>query len=95
MIGRITLDAKPAGQRSAGNPHAPLDEAGTGNGGDDLLERDTHPKGEKQPGLAGSKRPPRQSSTLLRAGGLGITALAGLGLWAARRLSAELLPVIS
>ena len=64
MIGPITLGAKSAGQRSAGNPPAPLDEAGTGNGGDDQLERDTLPKGEKQHGLARSKRPPRQSSTL-------------------------------
>ena len=31
-IGRITLDAKQAGKRSAGNPHAAFDEAGTGNG---------------------------------------------------------------
>jgi hypothetical protein len=31
-IGRITLDAKRAGKRSAGNPHAAFDEAGTGNG---------------------------------------------------------------
>src|SRR5215213_6690307 len=63
-IGRITLGTKPAGQRSAGNPPAPLDEAGTGNGGDGSLERDTHPKGEKWPGLARPTRPPRQSSTL-------------------------------
>jgi hypothetical protein len=30
-IGRITLGAKQAGKRSAGNPHAPFDEAGAGN----------------------------------------------------------------
>jgi hypothetical protein len=30
-IGRITLDEKPTGQPSAGNPHAGLDEAGSGN----------------------------------------------------------------
>ena len=32
MIGHITLDAKQTGTRSAGNPHAACDEAGTGNG---------------------------------------------------------------
>ena len=32
MIGRITLDAKYAGERSAGKPPAPFDEAGAGNG---------------------------------------------------------------
>src|SRR6266540_1874214 len=63
-IGLITFGAKLAGQRSAGNPPAPLDEAGTGNGGDGPLERDTHPKGEKQPGLARPTHSPRQSSTL-------------------------------
>jgi hypothetical protein len=31
-IGHITLDAKQTGTRSAGNPHAACDEAGTGNG---------------------------------------------------------------
>jgi len=30
-IGHITLDEKPTGQPSAGNPHAGLDEAGAGN----------------------------------------------------------------
>ena len=30
-IGRITLDVKQAGKRSAGNPHAAFDEAGAGN----------------------------------------------------------------
>ena len=30
-IGLITLDAKPAGERSAGKPHATFDEAGNGN----------------------------------------------------------------
>ena len=29
--GHITLDAKQAGKRSAGNPHAAFDEAGAGN----------------------------------------------------------------
>lgn len=65
-MGHITLGMKPAGQRSAGKPHAPLDEAGTGNGGDGPLGRDTHLKGEKQPGPARPKHPPRQSSTLLK-----------------------------
>ena len=31
MIGLITLDVKHAGERSAGNPPAPFDEAGVGN----------------------------------------------------------------
>jgi hypothetical protein len=31
MIGPITLDAKHAGERSAGNPLATFDEAGAGN----------------------------------------------------------------
>src|ERR1019366_911216 len=31
LIGPITLDAKHAGKRSAGNPHAPFDVAGAGN----------------------------------------------------------------
>jgi len=31
MIGFITLDMKTTGKRSAGNPHAPFDEAGAGN----------------------------------------------------------------
>ena len=30
-IGIITLDAKPTGKRSAGNPHAAIDVAGNGN----------------------------------------------------------------
>ena len=30
--GHITLDAKCAGARSAGNPHAACEEAGAGNG---------------------------------------------------------------
>ena len=30
-IGLITLEAKQTGKRSAGNPHAPFDAAGTGN----------------------------------------------------------------
>ena len=32
VIGPITLGEKCAGKRSAGNPHAAFDEAGTGNG---------------------------------------------------------------
>jgi len=32
LIGPIKLDAKCAGKRSAVNPHAAFDEAGTGNG---------------------------------------------------------------
>ena len=32
VIGHITLDTKRAGKRSAANPHAAFDEAGTGNG---------------------------------------------------------------
>jgi hypothetical protein len=32
MIGLITLEAKCAGTRSAGNPHAACDVAGAGNG---------------------------------------------------------------
>jgi len=31
-IGHITLEAKQAGKRSAGNPHATFEEAGAGNG---------------------------------------------------------------
>src|SRR5204862_2745496 len=31
MIGPINLDAKQTGERSAGNPHAAFDVAGTGN----------------------------------------------------------------
>ena len=31
VMGRITLDVKQAGKRSAGNPHAAFDEAGAGN----------------------------------------------------------------
>jgi hypothetical protein len=31
MMGPITLDAKHAGERSAGKPPAPFDEAGAGN----------------------------------------------------------------
>jgi len=31
MIGLITLEKKSTGKRSAGNPHAPFDEAGAGN----------------------------------------------------------------
>ena len=31
LIGPITLDAKHAGKRSAGDPHAPFDVAGAGN----------------------------------------------------------------
>ena len=32
IIGHITLDKNATGKRSAGNPHAAFDEAGTGNG---------------------------------------------------------------
>ncbi len=32
-IGHITLEVKLAGERCAGKPHAPFDEAGAGNGG--------------------------------------------------------------
>lgn len=32
MIGLITLGTKQAGKRSAGNPHAPFERAGAGNG---------------------------------------------------------------
>jgi putative transposase len=35
-IGRITLDAKPAGERRTGNPCAPFDRAGAGDGLDEV-----------------------------------------------------------
>ena len=59
-IGHITLEAKLAGERCAGKPHAPFDEAGAGNG---------HGLGTAVPAAkcvdsAGPTRPPRQLSTL-------------------------------
>jgi len=46
---------KLAGKRSARNPHAAFDEAGTGNGVDDPLEGDTRLKGEKRLDLTRSR----------------------------------------
>ena len=51
LIGRITLDVKLAGKPDAGKPHVRFDVAVAGNGVDDPLEGDTHPKGEKRPAL--------------------------------------------
>ncbi len=39
LIGPINLDAKCAGKRSAGNPHAAFEEAGAGNGATDIPTR--------------------------------------------------------
>ena len=61
-IGLITLDPKPAGARSAGDPHAACDEAGAGNGVTDDPNRARRGKpGDRQ---GRSYGPPRQSSTL-------------------------------
>ena len=43
-IGLITLEAKCAGARSAGNPHAACDEAGAGNELTDWLVRHSQRK---------------------------------------------------
>jgi hypothetical protein len=61
-IGLITLGVKSTGQRSAGNPPAPLDEAGTGNGAMETQVRHRQPKGTATDWP--SCTPPRQSSTL-------------------------------
>ena len=63
MIGPITFDAKCAGARSAGNPHAACDVAGAGNGVTDLSIRARRGK----PWIQTSECPdglPRQLSTL-------------------------------
>lgn len=52
----MTLDTKGAGARSAGNSHATFGERELETDEDGSLERDTHPKGEKQSGLAGKRR---------------------------------------
>src|SRR5258706_16442805 len=48
-IGPITLEVKQTGERSAGNPHAAFDVAGTGNGAwsryCDLRKRKSEPTG--------------------------------------------------
>ena len=62
-IGLINLVAKCAGARSAGNPHAACEVAGTGNGATDMAKRARRGKPRIQP----SQRPdgpPRQFSTL-------------------------------
>ena len=64
LIGLITLDVKLAGKPDAGKPHVRFDVAVAGNGVDDPLEGDTHPKGEKRPGLTRSALLPRQLPTL-------------------------------
>jgi hypothetical protein len=64
MIGPITLDAKCAGARSAGNPHAACDVEGAGNGATDSANRARRGK----PWIQTSACPdglPRQLSTLL------------------------------
>jgi hypothetical protein len=63
MIGPITLDAKCAGARSAGNPHAACDVEGAGNGATDSANRARRGK----PWIQTSACPdglPRQLSTL-------------------------------
>ncbi len=62
-IGLINLVAKCAGARSAGNPHAACEVAGTGNGATDMAKRARRGKPRIQP----SRRPdgpPRQFPTL-------------------------------
>jgi len=62
MIGLINLDAKGAGARSAGNPHAACDVAGAGNGLTMRLVRHSQRKrGERIGRIYGA---PRQSPTL-------------------------------
>ena len=39
MMGPITLGAKRAGKRRAGNPHAAFEEAGAGNGATEIPKR--------------------------------------------------------
>ena len=62
MIAPITLDAKRAGARSAGNPHAACAVAGAGNGITDDPTRARRGKPRIQ--TRGDLRSPRQSSTL-------------------------------
>ncbi len=50
-IGLITLDAKQAGKRSAVNPHAAFDEAGTGNGATSATAPVLDPTDGRGPGL--------------------------------------------
>jgi hypothetical protein len=49
LIGPINLDAKCAGKRSAGNPHAAFEEAGAGNGVTDIPKRARRGKPRIQP----------------------------------------------
>ena len=49
LIGRITLDAKCAGARSAGNPHAACDAAGAGDGATETPKRARRGKPRTQP----------------------------------------------
>ena len=49
LIGHITLDAKCAGARSAGNPHAACDAAGAGDGATETPKRARRGKPRTQP----------------------------------------------
>ncbi len=62
-IGLISVDAKCAGARSEGNPHAACEVAGTGNGATDTAKRARRGKPRIQPSQC-PDGPPRQFSTL-------------------------------
>src|SRR5262245_14899649 len=61
-IGRITLEVKCAGARSAANPHATCEVAGAGNGVTETPSRGRRGKPRIQ--TRRLLRPPRQFSTL-------------------------------
>ena len=61
--GLITLEAKCAGARSAGNPHAACEVAGAGNGATELAKRARRGKPRIQPSKS-PDGPPRQFPTL-------------------------------
>ena len=68
VIGPITLGEKCAGKRSAGNPHAAFEVAGTGNGATD------HPR------RARSGKPRTQTRMILRATAPALDPTDGCGL---------------
>ena len=78
-IGRISLRAKSARERSAGNPHAAFDEAGAADGMTVMLVRHSHGKPGGTDGLTyrhcASPRPHRNSLALCERS---VTMLAGI-----------------
>jgi hypothetical protein len=68
MIGPINLGVKQTGERSAGNPHAAFDVAGTGNVARSRCCDTSQPKGRGNREHKQRPKPARQSPTLLIGG---------------------------